>query len=98
MQPECLVRPFEDQDAMINIIEQGAERDGAAGMRCGARAIGPDDPSAEGRAEGEGGEPELEEVAREEHEYVRRRLREELKREPTEEEMDEWLRQQTEGH
>lgn len=40
----------------------------------------------------------LEEVVREEREYVRGRLREELKREPTEEEVDEWLRQQTEGY
>jgi len=40
----------------------------------------------------------LEEAVREEREYVRQRLREELQREPTEEEVDEWLRQHTEGY
>ncbi|HEV2913446.1 MAG TPA: hypothetical protein VGX92_09205 [Pyrinomonadaceae bacterium] len=43
-------------------------------------------------------DPELEDVARTEHEYVRKRLGEELGRTPTEDEMDEWLRQHTEGH
>ena len=52
---------------------------------------------------GETPEPEdtetpLEDVARLEHEYVRQRLREELQREPTEEELDEWLRRHTEGY
>ncbi|HKC66012.1 MAG TPA: hypothetical protein VKB86_20375 [Pyrinomonadaceae bacterium] len=40
----------------------------------------------------------LDETAQAEREYVRRRLREEQKREPTDEELDEWLRQQTEGY
>lgn len=40
----------------------------------------------------------LEEAVREEREYVRRRLREELAREPTEEEVDDWLRRHTEGY
>ncbi|MDQ3817679.1 MAG: hypothetical protein M3362_08320 [Acidobacteriota bacterium] len=40
----------------------------------------------------------LDEAAQNEREYVRRRLREELKREPADEEIDEWLRQQTEGY
>ena len=40
----------------------------------------------------------LEDAARAEREYVRQRLREELQREPTEEEVDEWLRQHTEGY
>ena len=40
----------------------------------------------------------LEDAARLEREYVRQRLREELQREPTEEELDEWLRQHTEGY
>ena len=43
-------------------------------------------------------EPELEDVARQEREYVRGQLRESLKREPTEEELDEWLRRHTEGY
>lgn len=40
----------------------------------------------------------LEDASRSEREYVRQRLREELGREPTEQELDEWLRQQTEGY
>jgi hypothetical protein len=40
----------------------------------------------------------LDDAARSEREYVRQRLREELKREPTEDELDEWLRQHTEGY
>jgi DNA-directed RNA polymerase specialized sigma subunit len=41
---------------------------------------------------------ELSEVAETEHEYLHERLRQELGREPTEEELDEWLRQHTEGY
>jgi hypothetical protein len=37
-------------------------------------------------------------VARTEHEYLHQRLRDELGREPSEEELDEWLRQHTEGY
>lgn len=44
------------------------------------------------------GDATLDEAFREEREYVRRRLLEELQREPTEEEVDEWLRQHTEGY
>lgn len=40
----------------------------------------------------------LEDVARQEREYLRDRLREELKREPTEQETDEYLQQHTEGY
>ena len=40
----------------------------------------------------------LEETARQEHEYLRQKLRDELQREPTEQEADEWLRQHTEGY
>lgn len=43
-------------------------------------------------------ETPLDDAAQSEREYVRRRLREELKREPTEDELDEWLRQHTEGY
>ena len=46
----------------------------------------------------EGGDEPLDDAARGEREYVRRRLREELQREPTESELDEWLRQHTEGY
>ena len=45
-----------------------------------------------------GKESELEQVAESEHEYLLQRLRQELGREPTEEELDEWLRQHTEGY
>jgi hypothetical protein len=41
---------------------------------------------------------ELTEVAETEQEYLHERLRKELGREPTEEELDEWLRQHTEGY
>jgi len=41
---------------------------------------------------------ELKDVARSEHEYLHERLRSELGREPTEAELDEWLRQHTEGY
>jgi hypothetical protein len=40
----------------------------------------------------------LEDAARTEHDYLRQRLREELQREPTEQELDEWLRRHTEGY
>ena len=40
----------------------------------------------------------LEDVAQSEHKYLHQRLREELRREPSEEELDEWLRQHTEGY
>jgi hypothetical protein len=41
---------------------------------------------------------ELGDAARAEHEFLHERLRKELGREPTEEELDEWLRQHTEGY
>lgn len=40
----------------------------------------------------------LSEAARAEHEFLHERLRQYLGREPTEEELDEWLRQHTEGY
>ena len=40
----------------------------------------------------------LNDVAESEHEYLHQRLRDELGREPTEPELDEWLRQHTEGY
>ena len=45
-----------------------------------------------------GDESELERVAETEHEYLLQRLRTELGRDPTEEELDDWLRQHTEGY
>ena len=48
------------------------------------------------RINGEGNE--LEETVRDEHEFLHQLLREQLGREPTESELDEWLRQHTEGY
>ncbi len=41
---------------------------------------------------------ELKAIAQAEHEYLHQRLREDLGREPTEQELEEWLRQHTEGY
>lgn len=40
----------------------------------------------------------LEDAARKEREYVRERLKGELEREPTDEEVSDWLRRHTEGY
>ena len=45
-----------------------------------------------------GADNSLEDAVRDEHDYARTRLREELKRDPTEDEINEWLRRQTEGY
>ena len=52
-----------------------------------------DETAATGRGDGE-----LTDVARAEREYVRERLHEELGRAPTDAELDEWLREHTEGY
>jgi hypothetical protein len=54
--------------------------------------------AAEPDDDGGGQDAPLDDAAQSEREYVRGRLREELKREPTEDELDEWLRQHTEGY
>lgn len=41
---------------------------------------------------------ELSAIAESEHDYLHHRLRDELGREPTEDELNEWLRQHTEGY
>ena len=41
---------------------------------------------------------ELTDVARVENEFLEQRLRQELGRQPTPEELDEWVRQHTEGY
>jgi hypothetical protein len=46
----------------------------------------------------EEGDASLDEAAATEREYLRGRLRDELGREPSEEELDEWLRRHTEGY
>ena len=57
-------------------------------------------PSEESRGDepGDAADSSLEDAARVEQEYLRERLRDELKREPTEEELSEWLREHTEGY
>jgi hypothetical protein len=59
------------------------------------------DAASEGSSEnvgGDDGDASLEDAAEHEHEYLRGRLREELQREPTEDELNEWLREHTEGY
>jgi hypothetical protein len=46
----------------------------------------------------DGGDATLEDAAAREQEYLRQRLREELGREPSQEELNEWLREHTEGY
>jgi hypothetical protein len=48
--------------------------------------------------ESEDTDASLDETAQTEREYVRQRLRDELKREPSDQDVDEWLRQHTEGY
>jgi len=83
---------------MINITGEDSDRYGVAERVCAIRTAASNNSSEEETRQGDDTDSGLEDVARREREYVRRRLREELKREPTDEEMDEWLRQQTEGH
>ncbi len=45
-----------------------------------------------------GGDNTLKAAARDSREYVRERLREELGREPSDEEVSEWLREHTESY
>lgn len=54
--------------------------------------------SEEKAPEPEGVDNSLNDTAQGEREYVRRRLQSELGREPSEEEVDEWLRRHTEGY
>ena len=56
------------------------------------------DASDEEMTETDEADATLDDAARSERDYVRERLRGELKREPTESELDEWLRRHTEGY
>jgi hypothetical protein len=56
-------------------------------------AEGLDTPEAEG-----GADDSLEDAARKERESMRERLRAELDRDPTEDELNDWLRRHTEGY
>ena len=55
-------------------------------------------PASDDSPEPTDGAATLEDVARAEQDFLRQRLREELKRDPTEEELSEWLREHTEGY
>jgi hypothetical protein len=44
------------------------------------------------------GDDSLQDLVRDEREHARERARRELGREPTEDEIDDWLRRQTEGY
>jgi hypothetical protein len=81
-----------EDDATSRLFIETADVSRAARVeRCHTSAT--DEPEGVG-----GGEDGLEDAARVEHEYLRERLRDELKREPTEEELNEWLRRHTEGY
>jgi len=54
--------------------------------------------AAAAQGQGEAGGESLEDAARDERVVARERLREELGREPGDEEIDEWLRRHTEGY
>ena len=59
-------------------------------------------PHAESGASREGdegnGDDSLQTLSREQRDYAREALTKELGRDPSDEEMDDWLRQQTEGY
>ena len=61
-------------------------------------AAGPAEDEDEAKGSDEGRGDTLEDAARDERGYARERLRQELAHDPTEEEIDEWLRRQTEGY
>lgn len=62
----------------------------------------PEPPHADaGTSNGEtddAGDDSLQDLVRDEHELARERATRELGREPTEDEIDDWLRRQTEGY
>lgn len=63
------------------------------------RLAGPGEATADAADDpDDGADDSLDEAARTEGEYLRGRLRAELGREPTEAELNEWLRQHTEGY
>ncbi len=66
---------------------------GSASLAASEAGAETDAPEADGKES-----PSLEDAARKEREYLRERLRDELKREPGEEELNEWLRRHTEGY
>ncbi|HEX8774338.1 MAG TPA: hypothetical protein VF735_12240 [Pyrinomonadaceae bacterium] len=84
---------------MINLNGTAGEDGGALWKVARTMASDSTEESGEETQQPEGTEDqELEDAARDEREYVRQRLSEELGREPTQSELDEWLRQHTEGY
>jgi hypothetical protein len=53
---------------------------------------------ADDAPENGGSDDSLDDAARREQDYLRQRLRDELGREPSEDELNEWLREHTEGY
>jgi len=68
-----------------------------AGRAASSGGASEEKPRGEGTVGG-GDAGTLEDAARREREYLRGRVREDLGRDPSEEEMDEWLREHTEGY
>jgi len=84
---------------MINLNGMEEQDGGALWKLARTMASASSEESGEGAPKTEDAEDhELEDAARDEREYVRQRLSEELGREPTQSELDEWLRQHTEGY
>ncbi|HEX8475024.1 MAG TPA: hypothetical protein VF666_13425 [Pyrinomonadaceae bacterium] len=73
----------QNTDATIKLLEKGM-------FYCGDEDV----PDAADGADGAG----LEDAVKDEREYLRGRLRGELGREPSEDELNEWLRRHTEGY
>ena len=88
-------RPFiSGRSQWGDVLAHGAARDLSRGAVASRFASSPEETPEPGDT----AETPLEDAARSEREYVRQRLREELQREPTDEEVDQWLRRHTEGY
>lgn len=85
---------FTSEEKLFEIATHGS---GMCVTSCGS-AMTEFTASAEDGPETDDADSGLEDAARTERDYLRQRLREELRREPTEQELDEWLRQHTEGY
>ena len=64
----------------------------------GLRSLSPEAEELDGPETDGGADDSLEDAARKERDFMRERLRAELDREPTEEELNDWLRRHTEGY
>ena len=99
MQPTPSRQLPEPDAGAVSRIEQPPslsrdERRDAPGEVCASDLLAAD----QSPDEADGASDTLDDVARREREDMRPRLRDELGREPTEEELDEWLRRHTEGY